>query len=229
MSDLIGKIKGKIDKGISKVNVESKKLIEKQKIKLQISELESRKKILLLDLGKLTHLMLESSEQSVDKMAGKSDLNKSSSNIKPDKWEQSVLTVLKSVCEGKLDNILFENTDDEFKITAKSLSAEVEKCLPNSEKKQQNLQWLGRVIAKFGITSRKYSKRINRERETVYEFHKLKTVAALDKVINNNKTKPLKKDKDVDYEELMLSKSREINTLETKIKKLESKLLKVES
>ena len=32
MSDLIGKIKGKIDKGISKVNVESKKLIEKQTI-----------------------------------------------------------------------------------------------------------------------------------------------------------------------------------------------------
>jgi len=229
MSDLIGKIKGKIDKGISKVNVESKKLIGKQKIKLQISELESRKKILLLDLGKLTHLMLESSEQAVDKMAEKSVSTKSSANIKPDKWEQAVLTVLKSICEGKLDNILFENTDDEFKITAKSLSAEVEKSLPKSEKKQQNLQWLGRVIAKFGITSRKYSKRINRERETVYEFDKLKTVAALDKVINNNKTKPLKKDKDVDYKELMLSKSREINTLETKIKNLESKLLKLES
>ncbi len=229
MSDLIGKIKDKIDIGISKVNVESKKLIEKQKIKLQISELESRKKILLFDLGKLTHLMLESSEQSVDKMAEKSVSTKSSANIKPDKWEQVVLAVLKSICEGKLDNILFENTDDEFKITAKSLSAEVEKSLPKSEKKQQNLQWLGRIIAKFGITSRKYSKRINRERETVYEFDKLKTVAALDKVINNNKTKPLQKNKDVDYKEPMLSKSREINTLETKIKNLESKLLKVES
>jgi len=229
MSDLIGKIKGKIDKGISKVNIESKKLIEKQKIKLQISELESRKKILLLELGKLTHLMLESSEQAVDKLSEKPGSAKSSADIKPDKWEQSVLTVLKSICEGKLDNILFENTDDEFKITAKSLSAEVEKSLPKSEKKEQNLQWLGRVIAKFGITSRKYSKRINRERETVYEFDKLKTVAALDKVSTNNKTKPLKKDKDVDYKDLMLSKSREINTLETKIKNLESKLLKEES
>jgi len=229
MSDLIGKIKGKIDKGISKVNIESKKLIEKQKIKLQISELESRKKILLLELGKLTHLMLESSEQAVDKLAEKPGSAKSSADIKPDKWEQSVLTVLKSICEGKLDNILFENTDDEFKITAKSLSAEVEKSLPKSEKKEQNLQWLGRVIAKFGITSRKYSKRINRERETVYEFDKLKTVAALDKVSTNNKTKPLKKDKDVDYKDLMLSKSREIKTLETKIKNLESKLLKEES
>jgi hypothetical protein len=229
MSDLIGKIKGKIDKGISKVNVGSKKLIEKQKIKLQISEFESSKKILLLELGKLTHLMLESSEQAVDKLVDKSGPAKSTTNIKPDKWEQSILSVLKSICEGRLDNILFENTENEFKITAKSLSAEVEKSLPKSEKKEQNLQWLGRVIAKFGITSRKYSKRINRERETVYEFDKLKTIAALDKVSNNNKTKPLKKNKDVDYKELMLSKSREINTLDTKIKNLESKLLKVKS
>jgi len=229
MSDLIGKIKGKIDKGISKVNVGSKKLIEKQKIKLQISELESSKKILLLELGKLTHLMLESSEQAVDKLADKSGPAKSSANIKPDKWEQSVLSVLKSICEGKLDNILFENTENAFKITAKSLSAEVEKSLPKSEKKEQNLQWLGRIIAKFGVTSRKYSKRINRERETVYEFDKLKTIGALNKVSSNNITKPLKKDKDVDYKELMISKSREINTLDTKIKILESKLLKVKS
>jgi len=229
MSDLIGKIKGKIDKGISKVNVESKKLIEKQKIKLQISELESKKKILLLDLGKLAHLILESSKQAVDKLVDKSVLTASSTDINPDKWEQVVLTVLKSICEGKMDKILFENTENEFKITAKSLSAEVEKSLPKSEKKEQNLQWLGRVIAKFGITSRKYSKRINRERETVYEFNKLKTISALNKVSNNNKAQPYKKDKDAGYKELMLSKSREINTLDTKIKNLESKLLKVES
>ena len=41
MADFLGKLKSKIDKGLSTVNVKSKELIEKQKIKMQLSELEA--------------------------------------------------------------------------------------------------------------------------------------------------------------------------------------------
>ncbi len=226
MADLLGKIKGKIDKGISTVNVKSKELIEKQKLKLQRSELEAEKKNILLELGKLAHLTIESSNGEDDLISTKIIEAKKSRELKPDKWEQSVLSILNSICEGKLDNILFENTNKEFKITAKSLSAEVQKSLPKSEQKGQNLQWLGRVLGKFGITSRKYSKRINRERETVYEFDKEKTMVSLNKV-KNNKTKTDKKLRSANYKDQILLKSNEINTLDAKIAKLEQQLSKI--
>ena len=222
MADLLGKIKGKIDQGISTVNVKSKEILEKQKIKLQISELEAEKKNILLELGKLAHIMVESSDGVVKLKSG--SRSSKSAEVKPDKWEQSVLSVLSEICEGNRDNTLFENTAKEFKITAKSLSAEVQKSLPKSEQKGQNLQWLGRVLGKFGIASRKYSKRINRERETVYEFDKKETINALSKVKNGKSGSIGKKS---DYSEQILAKSKEINQLDTKIAKLEEKLSKV--
>ena len=158
----------------------------------------------------------------------KIDNTQKSKNIKPDKWEQAVLTILSSICKGKLDSLLFENTDKEFKITAKSLSAEVQKSLPKSEQKGQNLQWLGRVLGKFSITSRKYSKRINRERQTVYEFDKQTTLTALKKVADS-KTKPAMEGKLKNYRELLTSKSNQINMVENKIKQLEEKLSKAKN
>ncbi|GJM17160.1 MAG: hypothetical protein DHS20C13_24870 [Thermodesulfobacteriota bacterium] len=226
MADLLGKIKGKIDKGISTVNLKSKELIEKQKLKLQKSELEAEKRNILLELGKLTHLIIESSDGEDDLISTKTTETKKSKELKPDKWEQSVLSILNSICKGELDNILFENTNKEFKITAKSLFAEVQKSLPKSEQKGQNLQWLGRVLGKFGITSRKYSKRINRERETVYEFDKQETRASLSKV-KNNKTKTNKEQKSTNYKDQTLLKSNEIKTLDAKIAKLEKQLSEI--
>ena len=226
MADFLDKIKGKIDQGISTVNVKSKEIIEKQKIKLQISELGAEKKNVLLELGKLAHLMIESAggEENIIKESGAKA--KKSDNIKPDKWEQAVLSVLSNICEGNRGSILFENTDKDFKITAKALSAEVQKSLPKSEQKGQNLQWLGRVLGKFGIASRKYSKRINRERETVYEFDKQKTLQALSKV-GSSKSKSDKKGQGTDYKQQIVSMSREINQLDSKIAKLEEKSSKV--
>jgi len=226
MADFLGKIKGKIDKGISTVNVKSKQLIEKQKIKLQISELQAEKKIVLLDLGKLAHLIIESSNGEEGLISGNITEPKKSKEIKPDKWEQAVLSILNSICEGNLDSTLFENTNKEFKITAKALSAEVQKTIPKSEQKGQNLQWLGRVLGKFGITSRKYSKRINGERETVYEFDKQKTLTALNKVYSS-KSIPVKEGKSINYRKLIISKSNEINALDNKIRQLEETLSKV--
>ncbi len=228
MADLLGKIKGKIDKGISTVNVKSKEIIEKQKIKLQLSELEAEKKNLLFELGKLALLMVNEPEETEGIQTKKIDNTQKSKNIKPDKWEQAVLTILSSICKGKLDSLLFENTDKEFKITAKSLSAEVQKSLPKSEQKGQNLQWLGRVLGKFSITSRKYSKRINRERQTVYEFDKQTTLTALKKVADS-KTKPAMEGKLKNYRELLTSKSNQINMVENKIKQLEEKLSKAKN
>ncbi len=226
MADLIGKIKGKIDKGISTVNVKSKEIIGKQKIKLQISEIEAERRNVILELGKLAHIMIETTGIAEDLENKGGAESKKSDDIKPDKWEQTVLSVLGEITEGKRNNILFEDTEKEFKITAKALSAEVQKSLPKSEQKGQNLQWLGRVLGKFGIASRKYSKRINRERETVYEFDKQKTLSALNKVISSAPTSDMK-GKVTNYTEQILSMSKEINQLDSKIARLEEQLSKV--
>ncbi len=226
MADLIGKIKGKIDQGISTVNVKSKEIIGKQKIKLQISEIEAERRNVILELGKLAHIMIETTGIAEDLENKGGAESKKSDDIKPDKWEQTVLSVLGEITEGKRNNILFEDTEKEFKITAKALSAEVQKSLPKSEQKGQNLQWLGRVLGKFGIASRKYSKRINRERETVYEFDKQKTLSALNKVISSAPTSDMK-GKVTNYTEQILSMSKEINQLDSKIARLEEQLSKV--
>ncbi len=232
MADFLGKLKGKIDKGISTVNVKSKELIEKQKIKMQLSELGAERKNVFLELGKLTHLMIEASEGANQIAGDEAQRSKKSGELKPDKWEQAVLSVLTSICEGKLDSILFENTDKEFKITAKVLSAEVQKSIPKSEQKGQNLQWLGRVLGKFGIASRKFSKRINRERETVYEFDKQKVHSALNmvkdsKTKNGQSSKTGKKGQSTNYREQIVAKSKEITKLDSKITKLEQQLSQI--
>jgi hypothetical protein len=226
MTDFLDKLKGKIDKGISTVNVKSKELIEKQKIKMQLSELKAEKNNVLLELGKLTYLMIEASEGAYKITIDEAPKSNKSGKIKPDKWEQAVLSVLSSICDGKLDSVLFENTDKEFKITAKVLSAEVQKSIPKSEQKGQNLQWLGRVLGKFGIASRKFSKRINRERETVYEFDKQKTLSALN-MVKGSKDKTGKKDQITLYKEQMVTKSNEITKLDAKIAKLEQQLSQI--
>ncbi len=226
MADFLGKLKGKIDKGLSTVNVKSKELIEKQKIKMQLSELEAEKKDVLLELGKLTYLMVEQSGGAVPLAGDQAPASKKSADNTPDKWEQVVLSVLSSICEGKLNSLLFENTDKDFKITAKVLSAEVQKSIPKSEQKRQNLQWLGRVLGKFGIASRKFSKRINGDRETVYEFNKQITLSALN-IVNRTKVKTGKKDQSADYREQIEAKSAEITKLDIKITKLEQQLSQI--
>jgi len=226
MADFLGKLKSKIDKGLSTVNVKSKELIERQKIKMQLSELEAEKNNVLLELGKLTYLMIEASEGANKIAIDEAPNSKKSVELKADKWEQVVLSVLSIICDGKLDSILFENTDKDFKITAKVLSAEVQKSIPKSEQKGQNLQWLGRVLGKFGIASRKFSKRINRERETVYEFDKQKTLSTLN-MIEASKVKTDKKDQSTAYREQIVAKSSEITKLGTKITKLEQQLSQI--
>jgi len=232
MADFLGKLKGKINKGISTVSIKSKELIEKQKIKLQLSEHEAGKKNILLELGKLAYLMIEASDAASQIAIDEAPKPTKSRELKPDKWKQAVLNALASICDGKLDSILFENTDKEFKITAKALSAEVQKSIPKSEQKGQNLQWLGRVLGKFGIATRKFSKRINRERETVYEFDKQKTLSTLNLVKGSKgnagkSSKTGKKDQSTAYREQMIAKSNEIAKLDTKITKLEERLSQV--
>jgi len=226
MADFLGKLKSKIDKGLSTVNIKSKELIERQKIKMQLSELEAEKNNVLLELGKLTYLMIEASEGANKIAIDEAPNSKKSVELKADKWEQVVLSVLSSICDGKLDSILFENTDKDFKITAKVLSAEVQKSIPKSEQKGQNLQWLGRVLGKFGIASRKFSKRINRERETVYEFDKQKTLSTLN-MVKASKVKTDKKDQSTAYREQIVAKSSEITKLDMKITKLEQQLSQI--
>ena len=179
MAEFLDKLKVKIDKGITTVNVKSKEIIQRQKIRLHLSELEAERKLLFQELGKLTYGYYRASggEQdfSVEKQASPATAAEAL-----DKWEEAVLEVLGNILNGNLKQILFEDTAKQFKVTAKTLYEEVEKLIPESEKKGQNLQWLGRVLGKFGLAAKKVSKRIEGERETVYAFDKETTGSILE-------------------------------------------------
>lgn len=225
MAEFLDKLKGTIDKSISTVNVKSKEIIGKQRIRLQISELQAERKIALQDLGKIIHASYEASGGSdpfaVDSLK---DLPQSEGFIL-DKWDRSVLDVLQVINDGELRDKLFEETEEEFKITAKQLLEEVQKHLPESEKKGQNLQWLGRVLGKYDLADGKYSKRINKERETVYVFDKNKTKSAAAKAGAGKEKKSGAKKKDPGSEARaeVLKKCQEISALDIKIAELEKK------
>ncbi len=229
MAEFLDKLKGKIDKGLSTVNVKSKELIERQKIRLHLSELEAERKLVFQDLGKLTYAHYQAS--------GGVDLDLPGSAAEApqalalDKWDESVLAVLGRISSGELKDILFEDTARQFKITAKTLYEEVEKLIPESEKKGQNLQWLGRVLGKFGLTAKKVSKRIDGERETVYVFDKQKTQTILDAIAEGGQLpgktrKPGKEPPEPVDAGAMLAKCKKLNELDSKIAKLEKQLQK---
>ena len=223
MAEFLDKLKGTIDKSISTVNVKSKEIIGKQRIRLQLSELQAERKIALQDLGKIIHASYEASDGQ-DPFAVDSLKNlPESEGFILDKWDRSVLDVLKVINDGELRDKLFEETEEEFKITAKELLDEVQKHLPESEKKGQNLQWLGRVLGKYELTEGKYSKRINKERETVYVFNKNKTKSAASKAGAGKKSGAKKKGQDTDARSEVLKKCKEISTLDVKIAELEKK------
>lgn len=223
MAEFLDKLKGTIDKSISTVNVKSKEIIGKQRIRLQLSELQAERKIALQDLGKIIHASYEASGGNdpfaVDSLR---ELPESEGFIL-DKWDRSVLDVLKVINDGGLRDKLFEETEEEFKITAKQLLEEVQKHLPESEKKGQNLQWLGRVLGKYELAEGKYSKRINKERETVYVFDKNKTKSATKKAGAGKGKKSGFKNKGAGARSEVLKKCKEISQLDVKIAELEKK------
>lgn len=230
MAEFLDKLKGTLDKGISTVNVKSKEIIGKQRIRLQLSELEAERKIALQDLGKIIHASFEASGGSDSFAVDKLSKLPVSEDFVLDKWDRSVLDVLKVINDGELRDKLFEDTENEFKITAKQLLDEVQKHLPDSEKKGQNLQWLGRILSKYGLTDGKFSKRINKERETVYVFDKDKTRDTIGKAKGTgktkktwSKTKSAKPGGKSDARAEVLKKCKEISTLDEKIAALEKK------
>lgn len=179
MAEFLDKLKDRLDKGISTVNEKSKELISRQKIRIHITELKAEREILVKELGKLTYESYEPSGGlgfiTTDGGKGK----KAEDNSLPDKWRESVFTVLREISDGGMKGLLLEDTAKQFKVTAKALYDEVDKLIPDSEKKGQNLQWLGRVLGKSGLSVKKASRRIDGERETVYVFDKKKTATVL--------------------------------------------------
>ena len=178
MAEFLDKLKVRLDKGLTTVNEKSKEIIGRQKIRLHLSELEAEKKMVFQELGKVTYGSYRISGEVPGLAAAETPRAALPEAL--DNWEASVVLVLGRLSDGELANILFEDTPRQFKVTAKTLYEEVEKLIPDSEKKGQNLQWLGRVLGKFGIAAKKVSKRIDGERETVYEFDKQKTRSILD-------------------------------------------------
>lgn len=180
MAEFLDKLKVRLDKGLTTVNEKSREIIEKQKIRLHLSEIEAERKMVFQELGKLAYARYQASGD----VHGFTPVQTPGAAGSPglDRWEESVLDVLGSISEGKLPGALFEDTPKQFKVTAKTLCEEVEKKLPDSEKKGQNLQWLGRVLGKFKLAAKKVSKRIDGERETVYVFDKQKTRSILEEV-----------------------------------------------
>ena len=179
MAEFLDKLKDRLDKGITTVNEKSKELISRQKIRIHITELKAEREILVKELGKLTYESYEPSGGLGFITTGDGKGIKAEDNSLPDKWWESVFTVLREISGGELKGLLLEDTAKQFKVTAKALYDEVDKLIPDSEKKGQNLQWLGRVLGKSGLSVKKASRRIDGERETVYVFDKKKTAAVL--------------------------------------------------
>mgnify|MGYP001251432550 FL=1 len=179
MAEFLDKLKDRLDKGLTTVNEKSKELISRQKIRIHITELKAEREILVKELGKLTYESYEPSGGLGFIAAGDGRGKKAEDNTLPDKWRESVFTVLREISDGGMKGLLLEDTAKQFKVTAKALYDEVDKLIPDSEKKGQNLQWLGRVLGKSGLSVKKASRRIDGERETVYVFDKKKTAAVL--------------------------------------------------
>ncbi|MEW6144279.1 MAG: hypothetical protein AB1598_04585 [Thermodesulfobacteriota bacterium] len=230
MAEFLDKLKVRIDKGLETVNVKSKEIIEKQKIRLHLSELGAERKMVLQDLGKLAYGQYQLTGGAPDLTGGQAAGGAVSPGL--DKWEESVLDVLGRISAGELKRILFEDTPKQFKVTAKTLYEEVEKLIPASEKKGQNLQWLGRVLGKFRLAAKKVSKRIDGERETVYVFDKEKTRAALESVKKAGESgvrsaKPGKDAGGAPGTQSMLAVCGKISEIDSKIEKLKKQMKKI--
>jgi hypothetical protein len=230
MAEFLDKLKVRIDKSLETVNVKSKEIIERQKIRLHLSELEAERKMVLQDLGKLAYSQYLLSGGAPSLAGGQAQGGAVSHVL--DKWEESVLDVLGRISGGELKRTLFEDTPRQFKVTAKTLYEEVEKLIPPSEKKGQNLQWLGRVLGKFRLAAKKVSKRIEGERETVYVFDKEKTRAALDSVkkageIAAQSAKPGKEAGSTPGTQSMLAACGKIADIDSKIEKLKKQMKKI--
>jgi len=220
MAEFLDKLKVRLDKGFETVNVKSKEIIGRQKIRLHLSELEAEKRMILQDLGKLAYNQYQISGDSPV-------FAESQAPAALDKWEESVLDVLGRISDGQLKGILFEDTAKQFKVTAKTLYEEVAKLIPDSEKKGQNLQWLGRVLGKFRLAAKKVSKRIDGERETVYVFDRQKTRSALESVKQGTQMseKPAKAAHASDTE-AMLASCRKLSDIDSRIEKLKKQMKK---
>jgi hypothetical protein len=230
MAEFLDKLKVRIDKGLTTVNTKSKEIIERQKIRLHLSEIEAERKIVFQELGKLVYRQYQLSGGEPEFTLGQASGAAGSSGL--DRWEESVLDVLGRVSGGELPGILFEDTAKQFKVTAKTLCEEVEKQLPDSEKKGQNLQWLGRVLGKFKLAAKKVSKRIDGERETVYVFDKQKTRSVLEgiKSAGAGGAKPEKTGKDTGgspEKDPVLSACARLADIDSKIEKLKKQMKKI--
>lgn len=224
MAEFLDKLKVRLDKGLETVNVKSKEIIGRQKIRLHLSELEAEKKMVLQDLGKLAYRQFQISGDSPGFAQGQP----AAPTAALDKWEESVLGVLGRISDGQLKGILFEDAPKQFKITAKTLYEEVAKLIPDSEKKGQNLQWLGRVLGKFRLAAKKVSKRIDGERETVYVFDRQKTRSALESVkpgVEKSEKSP-KAGSSASDADAMLTSCRKLSDIDSKIEKLRKQMKK---
>jgi hypothetical protein len=230
MAEFLDKLKVRIDKGLTTVNVKSKEIIERQKIRLHLSEIEAERKMVFQELGKLAYGQYQLSGGAPDFAASQVTGTADSPGL--DRWEESVLDVLGRISGGELPGILFEDTAKQFKVTAKTLCEEVEKHLPDSEKKGQNLQWLGRVLGKFKLAAKKVSKRIDGERETVYVFDKQKTRSILEglKTAGGSGVKPGKTDKGTGGTPDMgpiITACAKLADIDSKIEKLKKQMKKI--
>ena len=226
MAEFLDKLKVRLDKGLETVNVKSKEIIGRQKIRLHLSELEAEKKMVLQDLGKLVYKQYQLTGAAPG-TAGRQGQSAIVSTVL-DKWEESVIDVLGRITDGQLKAILFEDTPKQFKITAKTLYEEVEKLIPDSEKKGQNLQWLGRVLGKFKLAAKKVSKRIDGDRETVYVFDRQKTRTALDivKSATEKSEKPSRGQAQSSDTDPMTSACKKLADIDSRIEKLKKQMKK---
>ena len=225
MAEFLDKLKDRLDKGLSTVNEKSRVLISRQKIRIHISELKAERELLIKELGRLAYDAYEpSGGLGFITGAGDGRGEKAEDNSLPDKWKESVFTVLRNISDGGLKDLLLEDTAKQFKITAKALYDEVDKLIPDSEKKGQNLQWLGRVLGKSGLSVKKASRRIDGERETVYVFDRKKAAALLKDLPEGEAETGGGDSLNPGNPDAFIKKCRKIHEIDTRISGLEKEL-----
>lgn len=179
MADFLDKLKRGLDKGITTVGVKSKEVIETQKVKGQITNLEFKKKMALEELGKTIYIRYRfEKDQGIEKPSFMK-----TQRLELQEWEFALFEVLNNLSEGKLKIDLYEETDKDFKIAAHILLKKVKEILPKFDKAQP-LQWLGKVLTKFDLPTSKTKKRMKGKVETIYKFNKKRVPFIIEKTTN---------------------------------------------
>jgi hypothetical protein len=182
MADFLEMLKQGLDRSITTVGVKSKELIETQKVKGQISNIEHKKRKAFEELGELIYSRYQTQTRYGIKISSQIGLQE----MELGEGEFALFEVLKNLCEGNIKADFVDETNSDFRISASSILKKVKEILPKIDKLQPS-QWLGRVLTRFDLHDDKITKRIKGKLETIYAFNKKRVPSIIEDVTNRQR------------------------------------------